>query len=218
MTTDTKRFWAVAIVGQFFPDFDDWLRRTQNRGRYMEVAQEALEKCDVSSIEQACRRLLQEEPVRNSRLPFAVAELARKIAARSEAARWRALAEGRETVRCRDCQDTGLVDILHPKTVAACLASRQLPTFPYTAVAFCPCQTGQARREMSLRANRLHRMEIACYDPQRHILRQVGILPMDQYRQLLGQREQKRDTGIGERRSPRAIVAELAEGTRIDDL
>jgi hypothetical protein len=217
MTTDNKRFWAVAIVGQFFPDFDDWLRRTQNRGRYMEVAQEALEKLPPAVLEKACKQLLQGDPIRNSRLPFVVAEWARTIVARSEAVRWRAVADGQETVRCRDCQDTGLVDILHPQTVAECLASRQLPAFPYTAVALCPCQTGQARREMWLRAKRQHRIEIVFYDPQRHILRQLGVLPMDQYRQLLGQGEQKRDTGIRERRSPRAIVADLAERTRLDD-
>jgi hypothetical protein len=212
-----RRFWALALIASYFPDFREWLARTRDRNRYMQTAEEQLEMLPQSALEKACKRLLQAEPVRHSRLPFVVADLARKIAASSEAARWRAVADGRETVACRDCQDTGLVDILHPKTVADCLVSRQLPSFPYTAVALCPCAAGQAKREMWLRADRQHRIEIAFYTPQRHIVRQLGRLPMDQYRELLGQQDEKRDTGINEHPSARLIVAELTERTQPDD-
>jgi len=217
MSTDNKRFWALAIIGEFFPDFDEWLRRTQNRSRYMEAAQDALNELPPAAVEKACKRLLQGEPVRHSRLPFVVAELAKKIVARMEANHWRTVADGQETVRCRECQDTGLVDILHPKTVAECLASRQLPAFPYTAVALCPCAAGQAKREMWLRADRQHRMEIVFYDPRRHIPRQLGTLPIDQYRQLLGESHDKQDIAVSDPRSPRRVVAELAEKARIND-
>jgi hypothetical protein len=217
MSSDNKRFWALAIVGEFFPDFDEWLRRTQNRGRYMEAAQEVFDNVSPAAVEKACKRLLQGEPVRHSRLPFVVAELAKKIVARMEANHWRTVADGHETMRCRECQDTGLIEILHPKTVAECLASRQLPAFPYTAVALCPCAAGQAKREMWLRADRQHRIDIIFYNQQRHIRRELGALPIDQYRQLLGGKHDKRDVAISDSRSPRRVAADLAEKTRIDN-
>lgn len=203
---------VLALVASYFPELEKWLERAGNPTKYMEEAETELAKIPQSAVEKACKTLMREEVPRVSRLPFEVARVARKIASRIEATKWQSIADGQETQRCRLCRDTGYVDILHPDTVAETLRTGKPPPFPYDAVALCTCPKGVAIKEANLRADRQHRRNIATYDPKRHVLRVVGILPMDQYQQLLGYAaEAARCRG-----DPKTIVRELAERTRVN--
>ena len=73
-----------------------------------------------------------------------------------------------------------------------------------------PFKKGQACEKM--KAAPEHRRNIAQYDEHRHILREIGTLPMDQYRSLLGGETKSLRLKGG----PREIVNELADRTRIE--
>ena len=178
-------FPNLALVASFFPDFEKWLERAGNPTRYMQEAEGELEKLPRAAIERACKAVLKDEHPRASKVPFEVAKLARRIAASMEAMRWQRIAGTDDSVKCPVCRDTGYVDILHPQTVVQVLKTRMLPSFPYTACVACTCAKGQLIVERDRQAEPRFRRNIATYDPKQHVRREVGVLPMDQYRQLL---------------------------------
>jgi len=212
-------FPNLALVASFFPDFEKWLERAGNPTRYMQEAEAELEKLPRTAIERACKAMLKEEHPRASKVPFEVARIARKISSAMEAKRWRRIAGTEDdVVKCRLCQDTGYVDVLHPGTVAQTLKTRTLPSFPYTAVVACTCEKGQSIFEADRRAEARFKRDLVPYDARRHVIRVVGVLPMDQYRDLLrGLNSEwpgdsrRRDMDV------ELVVEELAESTRIKD-
>lgn len=151
----------LALVAEFFPDFDRWLRNSPRRSRYMEAAEEALKAVSPDSIDKACRKLLEGETPRHQRLPFLVAQLAKQVESRNVARKWRTIADGQDTVGCRLCGDTGFVEILDPDTVKAVRESRKM-VFPYTRVVLCTCPAGDLRAEVSaaLKLRRLRNDDI----------------------------------------------------------
>lgn len=176
----------LAIVAGYFPDFESWLERSGNPAGYMNEAETLLSRCGQNAVEQACRKLLQEDPPRSHSLPFRVASIAKQIAAAAQARRWESIADG-ETVACRLCEDTGWVSVLHPDTVADVLSSGRLPNFPYTAVVACICERGRYVAQQCREApDPRNRRRVADFDERRHVRRVVGVPPMDQYRALLG--------------------------------
>jgi len=208
-----SQYPSLALVASYFPDFEKWLERAGSPTKYMQEAEGELAKMPSLAIERACRKLMREDMPRTSRLPFEVARLARRIAAAMEVSRWKNLADGQETTRCKLCQDTGYVNVLNPETVAETLRTRELPTFPYEAVVFCSCGKGRILKDTDDRAEPRIRRGLPVYDPKRHVLRECGVLPMDQYRAILGDRaEIQRMQG-----RPRQIVKALAERTTIQE-
>jgi len=138
----------LALVAEFFPDFDRWLRNSPRRSRYMDAAEEALQGVSPEAIGKACRKLLEGDLPRHQRLPFLVAQLAKQVESGKDAAKWRAISEGQATVRCRLCNDTGLVEILDPATVKERRETGKL-IVPYTCVVLCTCPAGDRRAEIS---------------------------------------------------------------------
>ena len=202
----------LAFVASYFPDFEKWLERAGSPSRYMQEAESELAKLPSLAIERACKKLMRDEMPRAAKLPFEVARVARRIAAAMDARKWQRLTEGESTVACKLCDDTGYVNILDPGTVACVLQTGKLPAFPYEAVVACKCPKGQLILERNRMAAPEHRRNIAQYDEHRHILREIGTLPMDQYRSLLGGETKSLRLKGG----PREIVNELADRTRIE--
>ena len=211
-------FPNLALVASFFPDFEKWLERAGNPTRYMQEAEGELEKLPRAAIERACKAVLKDEHPRASKVPFEVAKLARRIAASMEAMRWQRIAGTDDSVKCPVCRDTGYVDILHPQTVVQVLKTRMLPSFPYTAVVACNCLKGQAVLDADRRAEPRFKRGLVAYDARRHVLREVGVLPMDQYRALLeGSRARWSGDPSRAAKDVEIIVEELAESIRIQE-
>lgn len=146
----------LAVIAEFFPDFDRWLRNSSRRSGFMEAAEQALQQAPKEAISEACRRLLHGNAMRAQSLPFAVAEMAKEIHSRKAAAKW-TLITGGDTTGCILCHDTGLVEVLHPE-VAAQIRQGKSPAFPYSAVVLCTCPAGERRAEISS-AIRLPRLD-----------------------------------------------------------
>lgn len=202
----------LAFVASYFPDFEKWLERVGTPSRYMQEAESELAKLPSVAIERACKKLMRDELPRMAKLPFEVARIARRIAAAIEARKWQRLTEGEGAVACKLCDDTGYVNILDPGTVERVLQTGNLPAFPYEAVVACKCASGQIILERNRMAAPEHRRNIGQYDEQRHVLREIGTLPMDQYRGLLGGEAMKAQWKGG----PKEIVHELADQTRVE--
>jgi len=202
----------VKLIAEFFPDFALWLAKHKSP-RFLEEAEDALSKCSASAIAKACKKLLASgEQPRNQALPFVIASRAKLIEGITQSRMWSRIADGQPTVVCPLCEDTGYVDVLDPKTVAEVLRSRQLPAFPYTACVACTCAKGQLIVERDRQAEPRFRRNIATYDPKQHVRREVGVLPMDQYRSLLGGEAMI----VRRKGGPKEIVQELARQTRIE--
>jgi hypothetical protein len=182
----SEQYPRLALVASYFPDFEKWLAGATSRRRYMEWAETALAEIDVGAIEKACQWILERDSVRNQRLPFAVAEKAKAIQSLWKLRRFTRIADGHPTMACRVCEDTGYVEILDPSTVAQTVRTGQLPAFPYTVAAVCTCGRGQAILHANEIAEQRFKRNLIQYNPAKHIQRRVGVLPMDQYSELLG--------------------------------
>ena len=203
----------LVIIGKYFPDFAEWLKKAaQMSPEYVRVMESELREIPESAIRKACEKIIRDgDTVRWQRLPAEVCRRAKRIVSRAELAKWRSIAGGDDVVSCRLCEDTGYVDVLDPKTVADVLRSRQLPAFPYTACVACTCAKGQLIVERDRQAEPRFRRNIATYDPKQHVRREVGVLPMDQYRELL-QMEVQTDRPFADWKT---AIRELANQTRV---
>jgi hypothetical protein len=208
----------VKLIAEFFPDFALWLAKHKSP-RFLEEAEDALSQCSDSAIAKACKRLLASgDQPRNQALPFVIASRAKLIDGIAQSRAWYRIADGQPTVACPICEDSGYVTILHPNTVAETLRTGKLPAFPYEAAVACSCAKGRLILERDRQAEPRFRRNLMSYDQKRHIRRESGVLPMDQYRALLRgvPSEWARDPGRGGR-DVELIIEELAESTRIKD-
>lgn len=98
---------------------------------------------DAMAATEALARGDEEEPGAYDRHPSAVRAIARRLAAQRIRSRRPLIVDGEETYACLRCQDTGLVTIYHPRTLALARRGELTPGRLYTAAAACTCEAGR---------------------------------------------------------------------------
>jgi hypothetical protein len=142
----TPRHPKLARIGSFIPSFAAWLERAQNAAGdvsltgYKSEAERLLANIADEFIDQACRELVGRSAKRDmERLPFAVAKLAKQLERRALLQRH----AQQVSDSCQLCAGTGVVLILHPKTVEELQRHQQVPSIIHTAAVACQCHAGQ---------------------------------------------------------------------------
>lgn len=136
---------AIKLLAEYFPDFRDWVVRSGAKSPgYTRVIESRLSSAPEWALRRACEELLGSgDATRPHRIPFLVADRAKRLCRNAETGRLRAATNGQETYACLRCRDSGLVTIYHPRTLALARRGELVPGRVYTAAAACTCEAGR---------------------------------------------------------------------------
>lgn len=184
MTKEEFRGW-YRHHAHCFPGVDSWLGKHPKHERpgddapSQEGILSAWAKClsdvtlaDATLATDLLFRGEEEEPKSFDSHPRAVRRIAKRFSAkRTEDQRYRHYHDGEETYRCLDCQDSGIVTVVHSRSIAAARDGqlRHVKLNPdgrtglYSAGVACGCERG---------IRRLKFLEVQ-YEPQRFVLWQT---------------------------------------------
>jgi len=111
---------------------------------------EVLEGLTEREVEEAAKSLAESEQIpKLHRVPYAIRDIAMSRRTAAHEAKWRAIADGHDTVRCQRCLDTGIVSVWHPQAVKELVQARREGRDPRfdgsgTYTVRCKCQAGAA--------------------------------------------------------------------------
>jgi len=138
----------LQIIGELIPDYALWISRLPAavRANYLDDGEQLLADFTDTELRDAAREVARRESLpRMSQLIYVVERLVKQRRSQLAAARINAAA-GTRTVKCRDCDDEGVIIVINPETVRKIRNGENGPH--YTCVVRCPCEAGRRWRDL----------------------------------------------------------------------
>jgi len=138
----------LQIIGELIPDYALWISRLPAavRANYLDDGEQLLADFTDTELREAAREVVRRESLpRMSQLIYVIERLVKQSRARLAAARINAAA-GTRTVKCRDCDDEGVIIIIHPETARSIRVGERKSR--YTCAVRCPCEAGKHWRDL----------------------------------------------------------------------
>jgi len=138
----------LRIIAEVLPDYAVWLARLPEKIRtpYRDDGERLLADFTDTELREAAREVARRESLpRMSQLIYVIERLVKQRRAQLAAARINAAA-GTRTVKCRDCDDEGVIIIINPEAVRKIRNGENGPH--YTCVVRCPCEAGKHWRDL----------------------------------------------------------------------
>lgn len=148
-------WWDHAVV--VIPSLADWLGKIKKHPdkdwkKVLRFWQDRLSRVELSGAKDAIEKLAQDSPPKYNRdyegIPFAISRMTSATHTMSPSQ----FVDGQQTVKCRECQDEGLIDVWEARSVKVMREGTfGTPTkghgckFGYGCVVRCTCEAGQRR-------------------------------------------------------------------------